>query len=311
RATGVLERYEPPVRKILLLLPCSARKPYSLSPSHLMFINAMSRYRGWIHELILTSPLGVVPRELEIVYPAAFYDIPVTGYWDAEERTWVSSRLRAYLERTANNYEAIVAHLSGPYKELCSRVVEELNLDIVYTCEDDEEVTSSAALHRLHERIRALCGDEERRSGFDQKVSVFKAVADYQFGIGVGKELVSRKEGEWVKITGTFPAYKLSVGGDLLARMVPEFGLLALTLQGAQRLEHALSSYTVRIDDFLPKGSILAPGVISAGEHIRVNDEVLFRGPRAFGVGRARMNGWEMLASRKGVAIDVREVQAI
>ncbi|RZN41534.1 MAG: hypothetical protein EFT35_02230, partial [Methanophagales archaeon ANME-1-THS] len=44
-ANRVLERYEPPVRKILLLLPCSARKPYSLSPSHLMFINAMSRYR--------------------------------------------------------------------------------------------------------------------------------------------------------------------------------------------------------------------------------------------------------------------------
>jgi archaeosine synthase len=310
-ANRVRERYEPPLRKILLLLPCSARKPYSLSPSHMKFIETIDLYRGWIHELILTSPLGVVPRELEVVYPAAFYDIPVTGYWDAEERAWVSSCLRAYLERNARTYEQIVAHLSGPYKALCSRVAEELNIDVVYTCEEGEEVTSPEALHRLKERISALCGDGERRSGFEQKSNVFKAMADYQFGIGVGNELFSRKEGEWIKITGKFPAYKLSLNRDMLARIVPELGLLALTLKGARRLEHALSSYTVRIDDFLPKGSILAPGVMSAGEHIRVNDEVIFMGPRAFGVGRAQMSGWEMVESRKGVAVDVREVEAV
>ncbi|MBK5191533.1 MAG: DUF5591 domain-containing protein, partial [Methanosarcinales archaeon] len=79
-ANRVRERYEPPMSKILLLLPCSARKPYSISPSHLKFTEAIERYRGRIHEIILTSPLGVVPRELELTYPAAFYDIPVTGY---------------------------------------------------------------------------------------------------------------------------------------------------------------------------------------------------------------------------------------
>ena len=310
-ANRIRERYEPPVRKILLLLPCSARMPYSLSPSHIEFIDAINRYRGWIHELILTSPLGVVPRELEVVYPAAFYDIPVTGYWDAEEQAWVSSCLRAYLERNARRYEQIVAHLTGPYKELCSCVAEELNLDMVYTCGEGEEVTSPKALNRLKERIRALCGDEERRSGFEQKLSIFKAMAEYQFGISVGSELVSRKGGERIKITGKFPAYKLSLNGDILARITPEFGLLALTIKGARRLEHFLSSYTVYIDDFIPKGSILAPGVVSAGEYIRVNDEVMFTGPRAFGVGRARMGGWEMMESRKGVAVDVREVEEI
>jgi archaeosine synthase len=310
-ANRIRERYEPPVRKILLLLPCSARKPYSLSQSHMMFINAVSGYRGWIHELILTSPLGVVPRELEMVYPAAFYDIPVTGYWDAEEQAWVSSCLRAYLERNARRYEQIVAHLSGPYKEFCSRVAEDLNIDVQYTCKEGEEVISQEALDRLNKRISALCGDEERRSGFEQKLNIFKAMADYQFGIGVGNELVSRKGGERMKITGKFPAYKFSLGGDVLARIVPEFGLLALSLKGAQRLEAYLSSYTVQIDDFLPKGSILAPGVVSASEPIRVNDEVMFMGSRAFGVGRARMSGWEMMESRKGVAVDVREVEAI
>lgn len=310
-ADRIRTRYEPPVRKILVLLPCSAQKPYSLSASHLKFIEALDRYRGWVQEVILTSPLGIVPRELEVVYPAAFYDIPVTGYWDAVERAWVSSCLRAYLERNARRYEAIVAHLSGPYKELCSEVAEDLNTEVRYTCAEGERVTSPAALNRLKECISALCGNEERRLGFEEKVGIFKAMADFQFGISVGGELVSRKGGERIRISGSFPAYKLSLDREMLARIVPEFGLLTLSLTGAQRLEHALSAYTVRIDDFVPKGSILAPGIVSAGELIRVNDEVLFTGPKVFGVGRARMNGWEMLESRKGVAVDVREVRAI
>jgi archaeosine synthase len=310
-ATRVLERYDPPFRKILLLLPCSARKPYSLSPSHTKFIEVIERYRGYIHELILTSPLGVVPRELEVMYPAAFYDIPVTGYWDAEEQAWVSSCLRAYLERNVRKYEQIVAHLSGVYNEICSDVAGDLGIEVVYTCEEDEEVTSPKALNRLKDRIAALCGDEERKSGFEQKLNIFKAMADYQFGIGAGNELVSRKEGERMKITGKFPAYKLSLNGDVLARVVPEYGLLALTVKGARRIQNSLASYTVHIGDFLPKGSILAPGVVNASEHIRVNDEVIFSGSKAFGVGRARMGGWEMVESRKGVAVDVREVAEI
>ena len=311
-ASRVQERYEPPKRKILLLLPCSARKPYSLSPSHKKFVEAIGPSRGRIHELILTSPLGVVPRELEVIYPAAFYDIPVTGYWDAEERDWVSSCLRAYLEQNAKKYDQIVAHLSGAYKELCSRVADELGIDVMRTCEESEDVTSKEALNLLRERIAELCGDMgQRLSGFEKKAGMLRAMADYQFGIGAGSTLVSRKEDEKIKITGKFPKYELSMNGEVLARIVPEYGLLALTVKGARRIERFLSSYTVHIGDFIPKGSILAPGVVNAGEHIRENDEVIFVGEKAFGVGRAKMCGWEMLESRKGVAVDVREVEDI
>ncbi|MHC1600184.1 MAG: archaeosine synthase subunit alpha [Candidatus Methanospirareceae archaeon] len=310
-ASRVQERYEPPKRQVLLLLPCSARKPYSLSPSHAKFREAIAQYSGRIHEIILTSPLGVVPRELEVTYPAAFYDIPITGYWDAEECTWVSSCLRAYLERNARNYEQIVAHLSGPYKELCSHVADKLRMDVEYTCEESEEAISKEALNRLKYHIAELCDDKKRLSGFEKKASMFRAMADYQFGIGAGSKLVSRKEGERMKITGKFPAYKLSVNGDVLARIVPEYGLLTLTVKGALRIKQFLSSYTVHIGDFMPTGSILAPGVVDANEQIRVNDEVIFTGKKAFGVGRAKMSGWEMVESRRGVAIDVRGVVAI
>ncbi len=308
-ARRVLERYEPPARKILLILPCSARKPYSTSPSHAKFIEAIADYRGHMHELILTSPLGVVPRELEVIYPAASYDIPVTGYWDAEEREWVSSCLRAYIERNLRDYELIVAHLSGAYKEICSSVAENLGIEVVFTCEDGEEATSKEALDSLKEQIAEVCGERKRLSGYEMKASVIKAMADYQFGIGAGNRLRGEEEGERIKITGKFPSYKLSLGGGVLARIVPAYGLLALTVKGALRIEDSISSYKVEIGDFVPKGSILAPGVVNAGEQIRVNDEVVFSGEKAFGVGRAKMSGWEMLESRWGVAVQVREVE--
>jgi archaeosine synthase len=308
-ANRVIERYEPPVRRILLLLPCSARKPYSKSRSHKMFIDAIGAYRGCIHELILTSPLGVVPRELEVVYPAAFYDIPVTGYWDAEEREWVASCLRAYLKRNIGKYERIVAHLGGAYKDICSRVADDLGIEIRYTCEEGENATSRKALDRLSAEIAAL--GSESQLGFEQKASVIRAIADYQSGIGAGHELVTQREGERIKIRGKFPLYKLNVDGEVLARIVPEYGSLALSITGARRISNMLASYTVEIGDFVPKGSVLAPGVVNANEQIRVNDEVVFYGAKAFGVGRAKMSGWEMVESRRGAAVQVRAVEAV
>jgi archaeosine synthase len=86
-AERVVTRYIPPKTDVAVLLPCSAKKPYSLSRSHRRFQQAIA---GRAHELIVTSPLGLVPRELECVYPAGHYDVPVTGFWDAEE--WQSLR---------------------------------------------------------------------------------------------------------------------------------------------------------------------------------------------------------------------------
>ncbi len=124
---------------------------------------------------------------------------------------------------------------------------------------------------------------------------MIKAMADYQFGIGAGTEIIAIKEGERIRTTGKFPYYKLSSKGNVLAR--------------ARRIENFLSLYRVEIGNFVPKGSILAPGVINASEQIRVNDEVIFCGEKVFGVGRAKMSGWEMVESRRGVAVQVREVE--
>ena len=69
--------------KVLVLLPCSASKPYRLSQSHQRFSKSINSRS--IHEVMVTAPLGLVPRELEDIWPASNYDIPVTGEWDIDE----------------------------------------------------------------------------------------------------------------------------------------------------------------------------------------------------------------------------------
>jgi archaeosine synthase len=293
-AQRVLERYTPPDLDTLVLLPCSAKKPYSISTSHQKFINALGKYRRYVHEVIITSPMGVVPRELELMYPAAHYDTPVTGYWDKEERAWVGGCLRSYLQK--NTYRNIVAHVHGAYREICEDVEKELGLEFVYTA--DEGVTSRESLRKLEQSVSEY-ENVKKRAGEEAKLDLMRAAADYQFGKGAGDILVS---GAVVK--APFPKFQL-FSGKQLATLIPQYGTIALTVEGGLRIA-SQTDYRVKIGDFTPHSSILAPGVEYADPQIRPGDEVLVEGETFFGVGRAHMSGWEMKQCGKGIAVELR-----
>lgn len=298
-AQRVLERYTPPDLDTLVLLPCSAKKPYSVSTSHQKFINAMGKYRRYVHEVIITSPMGIVPRELELMYPAAHYDTPVTGYWDKEERAWVGGCLRSYLQK--NMYKNIVAHVHGAYREICEDVEKELELEFVYTA--DEGVTSRASLAKLELAV-SVYENVKKRAGEEAKLDLMRAAADYQFGKGAGDMLVS---GAVVK--APFPKFQLFAGKQL-ATLIPQYGTIALTVEGGLRIG-GQTNYRVKIGDFTPHSSILAPGVEYADPQIRPGDEVLVEGGKFFGVGRAQMSGWEMKQCGKGIAVELRHSKRI
>jgi archaeosine synthase len=307
-AQRVQERYTPPDLDILLLLPCAAKKPYSTSQSHQKFILSLGKYRKFVHEVILTSPLGIVPRELELTYPASHYDTAVTGHWDEGEKAWVSGCLETYLSKY--RYKAVVAHVEGAYREICERVAAKLGIEIIYTAR--ESPVSVEALSNLRNVVEALCvaetfgkkslNEEERKKNF------LRAIAEYQFG-EVIRPLFS-EEGIKLVVKGRFPKYQLFSGKKQLATLVPQYGMLALSLDGAELMLKE-EKYMVKIDDFLPRGSILAPGVIQADSGIRPNDEVIVLGKKALCVGRAVMSGKEMEKSSRGVAVDIRHVKKL
>lgn len=298
-AYRIMQRYTPPDLDTLILLPCSAKKPYSFSLSHKKFISAISKYRRYVHEVILTSPLGIVPRELELTYPASHYDTPVTGIWDKEERAWVKECLKRYLVK--NSYKNIIAHVDGVYKEICQAVGKELGIDIIYTSENG--VTSQASLNKLKKTISTL-ENTKKRSSQQIKLDIIRAIVDYQFGKGAGDMLLRN-----AYVKADFPRFQVFAEKQL-ATLVPRYGSVSLTIEGGNRLLHH-PYYHVVIGNFMPHGSIMAPGIINADPQIRPNDEVIVEGEKIFGVGKALMSGWEMISSDKGIAVQLRHSRKV
>lgn len=293
-AERVINRYEYRFDSPIVLLPCSARKPYSDSQSHAQFRDAI-QWRG--HMVSMTSPIGIVPGELELTYPAQHYDTVVTGHWSESELSFVADILHRFLSNI--QCPQLIAHIPPEgYRTVVERATESLDIPIEYTV--DEHPTTDASLEALAESLTETTPFRKR----EREHNTIKAIADYQFGPGAGDELFDS-----VTIQGPYPKYRVVDGDEQLAALVPEYGFLALGLAGARRwLRSDLDPLCVEIDDFVPHGSVLAPGIISATEGIRIGDEVLIDGPDAFGVGRAVMSGPEMNSSTRGVAVDVRHI---
>ena len=294
-AERVTSRYRCRFDKPLVVVPCSARKPYSDSQSHGQFHDAIG-YRA--HLVSMTSPIGVVPQELELTYPAQQYDSVVTGQWTATETEFVSDVLAAYLD--ANEYPRLIAHLPDDYREICDRAGEKAGVDFEYTAVDHPTTTES--LGNLSEALADGTAYMKR----ERQHNTLRAIADYQFGAGAGEELFSD-----LQVESRYPKLRAnSTDGEQLAMLVPEYGLLALTVAGGRRwVESGTPTRRVEIDSFVPHGSVLAPGVVDASAEIRVGDEVVIEGPKAFAVGRAEMSGPEMVESTRGIASSVRHVE--
>jgi archaeosine synthase len=274
----------------LVVVPCSATKPYGESPSHAQFHRAIG-YRG--HVVSVTSPVGAVPQELELVYPAQHYDSVVTGRWTAGEREFVAEVLGRYLNRA--DYPRVVAHVPDDYRPVVERALDGRDLPVEWTVADHP--TDDDSLAALDD---ALAGEPTYRKR-ERQHRTLRALADYAFGDGAGDRLFDDPT-----VEGRYPKLVAREDGEQVAAVVPRYGSLAFTLAGARRALDRGVALRVEIDDFVPRGSVLAPGVVDADESIRPGDEVVVEGPAALAVGRAAMSGPEMVGSSRGVAVDAR-----
>jgi archaeosine synthase len=283
-AERVTSRYIPPKTDVAVLLPCSAKKPYSLSQSHRKFQQAIA---GRAHELIVTSPLGLVPRELECVYPAGHYDVPVTGYWDAEECAVITGILVRYFRRHA--YRRIIAHLEGGALKVARMAADQCGIPLEYSC--IEHPTSNAALNALDSTLAG-----ERRIKDDR----LHGMVSYQFDVDL--------DTKGTTLRGHFPELFYSKNNVQVFSIDTGSGLLRPTFDGWNLLP---KGYRVYIDDFIPEGDVLVPGVVNADPEIRDGDEVFVVGARAQATGRAALPSDEVLHSRRGVAVHVRKIKRL
>lgn len=291
---------KPENKRVLLLLPCSAKKPYHISKSHKAFASAIhtASHDTLVHEVIVTSPLGVVPRELDALYPANSYDIPVTGEWKCEERRFIREMVGNII---AQGYDKVVCHLGEDY-ELVEGLAE-------MECTVVGDPTSPASLENLDKTLRTITKGMEPVDYLVDRNNQMRNVLEFQFG----KEAADILMDENTYAIGKFPYWKLMREDPedrkqkvQLGMVTPERGMLSLTLDGARILAER-GFNTVEIMDFEMKGNLFAVGVVSADPRIHVGDEAIaVCNGEVRGVGVAFMCGREMTDLKRGIAVKMR-----
>ena len=271
-----------PLGESVVLLPCSMKKPYSNSKSHQKFRKLTRSYQ----ELIVTSPFGICPRELENTFPIQSYDVSTTGSW-SEDEIEESSRLIAKYTKG----KRIVANLAGGYLASCEAYVD----DFVNVCMDGRP-TSPDSLYNLRMELK----NHEKVPRREKVLHELKSIAKYQFGIN-GDEFIQ----ENVKTKGMYHK-RILVNGTQIALLNKDYGLYRLNLAGGEILKD-LGIHIVNIDFDLQTNTVFAPGIEKADHNIIPNDEVVVvRGDTVVGVGRAVMTGREMEECDNGISVKLK-----
>ncbi len=276
-----IEVYQPQGRT-LIILPCTATKPYLKSRTH-SELRKRVNFKG-VNEIIISSPL-VSPREFELCYPVINYDTTVTGQWTGDEISFIAQNLAHLISR--GNFEKIIAHVDGTYHKIVEDAA--ASVEVVYTGESG--VLNNDSMERLKEEIEG-----SPKVNFSLYRSMFDHMSRYQFGLEL--------DGKY-KVKGRYPYLELYSDKERVMRMDIRYGMLDIDIPFAGRLlQEGIN--TVRIDNFDPKGTVFAAGILEADFRIKPNDVVVFHNDNLFGVGISHMFGKEMVDSGSGYAIRVR-----
>jgi len=105
----LLDRYSPPPKaKILLLLPQTQTKPFHNSKEHETVMKGIQQSLGdtvdLVHVCTYAAPFGVIPTELDAVYPLSQNEI--ASPFDAETVLYVAKQVANYIKNT--NYERVI-----------------------------------------------------------------------------------------------------------------------------------------------------------------------------------------------------------
>ena len=262
--------------KVLVLLPCSATKPYRLSSSHKRFSRSITS--NAVHEVIVTAPLGLVPRELEDIWPAGNYDIPVTGDWDSDELIVIRKMISEYTSR--NNYLRIINH-SGI--EITSE-----SLEIIDT-RKGLTAGSTEALENLNQIIEQSVEEFNLINVKESKHRLGKLRALSRFQHGTDKWL------DGTGIQGRPPIFTIRKDGTQLALWNPRLGRFSFTKACLPLLEESGEFPEAHLmPGFDWRGDLFSSNVIDFKGSIRIGDEILvYQDNLLIGSARAEAAGWE------------------
>ncbi|MFW9798994.1 MAG: tRNA guanosine(15) transglycosylase TgtA [Candidatus Thorarchaeota archaeon] len=277
--------------KTVVLVPHLGDRPFSETAS----VAAEMAKKTGPEELIVVfvTPMGVVPWELEHVHPAQQCVFPKV----VDELTLRSSveRLRQFLGMISYK-KAVWLKRDTPTGTLYEELGDELKI---------------SALDSADSIPIGLTSQAEPESWPARKV---RALLAHQWGMDSRKlKRIDDLETTFSRSTGKIRHIKKA--GDILFTLVPNNGLLAPTYKGGLELLDLgiVNDYIVTMDssvaEFVSKGrSALAKFVKHASQNLVAGEEVLVTDEESnlIGVGRAVLDGDEMLAFKRGVAVATR-----
>jgi archaeosine synthase len=272
-----------PIGDVVVVLPCSMKKPYSNSKSHQKFRRVTKGYQ----ELIITSPFGICPREMENTFPIQSYDVGVSGDWSFEEKKLAGELLKNYVKD-----KDVIANVSGGYEEVCR---EYLN-DVTYTAVEGRP-TSNDSIYNLRMGLKKY----NKTKGKERHLNELRSIATYQFGFK-GNKFISDDT-----IAKGMYHRRIFTNSKQIALLNRDTGLFSLRLPGGEILND-LGIHVVEIDFELKTNTLFAPGVEKADNNIIPNDEVVVvRNDEVIGVGKAVLNGEEMETLSNGIAVRIKD----
>ena len=272
--------HEMPKKKNLVILPPN-RKPYSKFISGKLGEFYIQNENSEIDLndadfMVLDVPFGLIPLEIDEVYPLSQNDSPKTKDNDSIKF------LREVISEFGGVYDNVIIH---------SRVIKDLELD-------------SYVPFNLRE-VRYEKDD----------VKKVKAIADYQFGIGAGEALFKGNINiEKSKKTGKIR--HIYDGKTLIVNMRASDSYLILSKEGAKRLHSKMPYPQNRVvvnkdsEPFALDGkSVFCKFVKECDENIRAKDEVLIvnEDDKLLAYGKALLGACEIEQFNTGQAIKTRK----
>ena len=200
----------------------------------------------------------------------------------------------------------IVGYVTGAEREVLNQVSKHLKREIFLLSEDHKSLTSKGALAEFSFLLREKFQNLSPMKVEDQTLRFLKAVADFQFGEGVGDILFT----ENISIYGRKElGFKVSRNNQHLVTFNPSRGLLNLSLQAASLMYEEALNKVIFDGEKIEGSTIFAKGIIEASSDIRAGDEVIILNSKGIiiGIGTSYLSGEVLKIMQKGKGISIRK----
>lgn len=131
----IIDEYNVAPKDIAIFMPCAVRKPYSASPSHQLIRMIISQvFEESLYHIVIFGTCGIVPAELEEMYPYAHYKYMLGKCRDPkildDFLRIETDRVAGYLEKTRHTYKYRIAYCIGLFREALVRGSEKSGVPI-------------------------------------------------------------------------------------------------------------------------------------------------------------------------------------